>query len=363
MAGITWTKKFSSADDRSLLFGSQLGTVQDDVAAAFLGAGSFVTTDVTVKTASYSAVSADAGKYIVMNGTTGITLTLPDISGDEVFMIKNVGLGNLVLACDGSDTLESATGIAVNQGLILVGDGSANVWRIMANTSDDSDVDLTTGVTGVLPIANGGTGQSSTSNAINALLPAQGSANGKYLTSNGSACSWGSITTPALRYVSTTTFSNEQTKTITGLTPATKNYLIVFSLADYELNNPMQARFGFLDSSGNAVAASWGIYIIGATAVAGAGEASLMGTSYMDTAYSVQGTLRFGAGIAKYQPTYVVYAQYDCTVVQAESSQNKAYLLHGAGVSSTDASAIDRIYFYTGNGSNGTIVLYEYATS
>lgn len=46
---------------------------------------------------------------------------------------------------------------------------------------------------GALPIANGGTGQITAPLAINALLPAQTSANGKFLTSDGSVCSWGSV--------------------------------------------------------------------------------------------------------------------------------------------------------------------------
>lgn len=45
-------------------------------------------------------------------------------------------------------------------------------------------------VTGTLAVANGGTGQTTASAAINALLPNQSAANGLYLTSNGSVASW-----------------------------------------------------------------------------------------------------------------------------------------------------------------------------
>lgn len=41
-----------------------------------------------------------------------------------------------------------------------------------------------------LPIANGGTGQTSAANAINALLPDQTSNSGKFLSTNGSIASW-----------------------------------------------------------------------------------------------------------------------------------------------------------------------------
>lgn len=49
-----------------------------------------------------------------------------------------------------------------------------------------------------LPIANGGTGQTSAANAINALLPNQSGHSGEFLTTNGSAASWGAVTVPTL---------------------------------------------------------------------------------------------------------------------------------------------------------------------
>ncbi len=49
---------------------------------------------------------------------------------------------------------------------------------------------LTTGVTGILPIANGGTGNNNATDAINALLPTQTGNNGKFLQTNGANTSW-----------------------------------------------------------------------------------------------------------------------------------------------------------------------------
>lgn len=48
-----------------------------------------------------------------------------------------------------------------------------------------------------LPIANGGTGETSASSAINALLPSQGGNNGEYLTTNGTVASWAAVTVAA----------------------------------------------------------------------------------------------------------------------------------------------------------------------
>ena len=49
-------------------------------------------------------------------------------------------------------------------------------------------------ISGTLGIAKGGTGQTTANDALNALLPSQTSANGKYLRSDGSNASWDSVT-------------------------------------------------------------------------------------------------------------------------------------------------------------------------
>ena len=50
---------------------------------------------------------------------------------------------------------------------------------------------------GTLAIANGGTGQTTANTAFNALAPSQVSANGKYLTSDGTNTSWGTVSAGA----------------------------------------------------------------------------------------------------------------------------------------------------------------------
>lgn len=49
-------------------------------------------------------------------------------------------------------------------------------------------------LTNALPIAQGGTGQTTASNAINALIPSQTGNSGRYLTTNGVSVSWGTVT-------------------------------------------------------------------------------------------------------------------------------------------------------------------------
>ncbi len=68
-------------------------------------------------------------------------------------------------------------------------------------TVDVTEANLTiSNMTGTLAIAHGGTGQTTAQTAVDALLPAQGAASGKFLTSNGTNASWGvpvaSLTNP-----------------------------------------------------------------------------------------------------------------------------------------------------------------------
>lgn len=49
-------------------------------------------------------------------------------------------------------------------------------------------------VEGTLPVANGGTGATTTAGAANAILPSQTSNTGKYLTTDGTNTSWGTVT-------------------------------------------------------------------------------------------------------------------------------------------------------------------------
>jgi len=79
---------------------------------------------------------------------------------------------------------------------------------------------LTTGVTGTLPIANGGTGATTASTAAAALLPAQATNSGKYLTTDGSGTlSWGTVTGYSAPTLGSTSIASGATvTTIAGLT-------------------------------------------------------------------------------------------------------------------------------------------------
>jgi hypothetical protein len=75
---------------------------------------------------------------------------------------------------------------------------SSTATRYLANTGTSNNpqwdqVNLSNGITGTLPIGNGGTGQTTANAALNALIPSQTSNSGKFLTTDGSNTSWGNV--------------------------------------------------------------------------------------------------------------------------------------------------------------------------
>ena len=62
-----------------------------------------------------------------------------------------------------------------------------------------------------LPANMGGTGQTTLSNALNAMMPAQSGHSGKYLHTDGSSPSWNSLPSPTFVQMSTTSVSSNIT--------------------------------------------------------------------------------------------------------------------------------------------------------
>lgn len=78
-------------------------------------------------------------------------------------------------------------GINVADGKIWIGNAAGNA-NVLVSSLARSDH------TGTLTVANGGTGQTTANAAVNALLPSQTGNSGKYLTTNGTDSSWGTVT-------------------------------------------------------------------------------------------------------------------------------------------------------------------------
>jgi len=107
--------------------------------------------------------------------------TIPKIDADGMLTNFDFVQGDIIYA--------SATNTVAN----LAKD--ANATRYLANTGTSNNpqwnqVNLVDGITNTLAILNGGTGQSNSNSAVNALLPAQGGNAGKYLKTDATDTSW-----------------------------------------------------------------------------------------------------------------------------------------------------------------------------
>lgn len=160
-----------------------------------LTAGTGISTTGTYPNFTIANTAPDQTVVLTQGGTTTITGTYPNftISSDDQY--------------DGTVTSVSGTG-TVN-GISLSGTVTSSGSLTLGGAL--SGVDLTTQVTGTLPIANGGTGQTTATAAFNALAPSQTGNSGEYLTTDGTNTTWAPI-------VSGASLSND-TSTATNLFP------------------------------------------------------------------------------------------------------------------------------------------------
>lgn len=131
--------------------------------------------------------SCTAGQVLQVNGSHVWSCTTPATGGTVNTILVGTGMTG-----GGSS---STVSVGVNNELQALSALSTTgfVKRTGSATYSTPSVDLTADVTGALPIANGGTGQTSANPAFNALAPAQTSNSGKFLTTDGTDTSWATV--------------------------------------------------------------------------------------------------------------------------------------------------------------------------
>ena len=128
----------------------------------------------------------------VLHGGTGVTTSTG--SGDNVLSTNPV-LTTPNLGTPSAVNLSNATALPLTTGVSGVLP-TANGGTNLSSFSSGGAVYATSTsalTTGTLPITAGGTGQTTAQAAIDALLPSQTSNSGKFLTTDGANASWGTV--------------------------------------------------------------------------------------------------------------------------------------------------------------------------
>ncbi len=125
----------------------------------------------------------------VANGGTGLTA---DGTANQILAVQNDGDGleykTISAGTGASVTLDTGSIIVANTGVVTLADSTGTTGLSIDFTKTGTDV--TTALSGTLAIANGGTGATTASGAINALVPSQSTNDGKVLGTNGTTVSW-----------------------------------------------------------------------------------------------------------------------------------------------------------------------------
>lgn len=172
-----------SAVSPSLAFQGSAGTGLYSAAA-----NTFSATAGTTEVMRFLSPSTAVNHWEFHSSATTSALTANAIGTDTnigfTFVPKGTGtvtLGKLDGTIIGSGTAAAITGTTIT-GSSFVGPLTGNVTGNASGTSAN--------VTSTVAIANGGTGQTTAANAINALLPSQTGSSGKILGTNGTTSSW-----------------------------------------------------------------------------------------------------------------------------------------------------------------------------
>jgi hypothetical protein len=184
-----------------------LGIVAEDIAAGQTGFIMCQGVAYKMNTSAYTS-----GDSLYLGATAGsLTTTKPYAPNHLVYIgtveKANAGNGQIYVRIQNGyelDELHNVSAQSPTTGQTIVWNGSTSLW-------EKNTVSLTAGVNGTLPIANGGTGQTTANTALNALIPNQATNSGKFLTTDGTNTSWATTATAV-------TLSND-TSTATNLYP------------------------------------------------------------------------------------------------------------------------------------------------
>jgi hypothetical protein len=250
--GISWNPGTSKFDVDTLTIQARVADVSDTEIGYLNGVTSAIQTQIDNKASLSGATftGAVSGTSLTLSGDLTVNGTTTNINSTNLVVEdKNVVLGDTATPTDttadgGGITLKGATDKTLNWVDATDAWTSSEDFNLLTGkvyeingTSVLSGSTLGSGVTAssltsvgtitsgtwtgtAIAIANGGTGQTTAMTAATALLPAQTSNSGKYLTTDGSGTlSWGTVSQYSAPTIGSTSIASGATvTTIAGLT-------------------------------------------------------------------------------------------------------------------------------------------------
>jgi hypothetical protein len=187
---------------------------------------------------------------LLIGNTTGNTLAKATLTAGTGIAVTN-GAGTISIAATNNGTVTSVGGTGTVNGITLTGTVTSTGNLTLGGTL--SNVSLSTQVTGTLPIANGGSGQTTAQTAMNAFAGAVTS--GSYLRGNGSNVVMSTIqagdvptlnqntTGTAANVTGTVAIANGGTGATTNTTARTNLGATTVGSNFFTLTNPSAIRF------------------------------------------------------------------------------------------------------------------------
>ena len=163
-----------------------------------------------------------SGQVTIQNDSAGVILTwsggLTGLTPASA-SVGNVILGGTLNPLSGGTGLDGST---APNGSLLIGTGTGYVLSTLTAGSNiavtNSSGGITVGLTGIIPIANGGTNASTANAAFNNLAPTQALNTGKFLKTDGTNTSWASVpSAPEVVYATTLTANSTLAAVLTAV--------------------------------------------------------------------------------------------------------------------------------------------------
>ena len=198
---------YGSASQVPVITTNASGQVSSVTNTAIAIAGSQITSGTVAVANGGTGQSSYVDGELLIGNSTGNTLTKSTLTAGSGISITN-GSGSITIAASGSGTVTSVSGTGTVNGITLTGTVTTSGSLTLGGTL--SGVSLTSQVTGTLPIANGGSGQTTAQLAMNAFAGAVTS--GQYLRGDGT-----NVVMSAIQAGDVPTLNQNTTGTAAGL--------------------------------------------------------------------------------------------------------------------------------------------------